>query len=135
MMTDPLSITASIIAVTQVSGIVLRSLREIKNIPKDVKRLQKELDSLNNILHPILESLKRSEAKEHAVVRLHEAQGPLDEVWMLLEHLRGKLAPMDGLHKARKVVTWQFQKSEIRDILGTIERQKTLLVLALQSET
>jgi adenylosuccinate lyase len=134
-MAEPLSVAASILAVIQVSAAVVRSLGDLKDIPQDVRRLQKEIDTLHSVLLPVLERLNTPEEEHPAAVQLLGAQGPLEEFRTLLEHLKKKLAPVAGLNKARRVVTWQFQKGEIRNILGTIERQKSLFVLALQSET
>jgi hypothetical protein len=134
-MADPLSITASIVAVVQVSAIVLKCLGDLKDTPRDLRRLRTEIDNLQSILLPALERLTRPEEEKLAMVQLLSAQGPLEEFRMLLEHLEKKLAPVAGLNKARRAVTWQFQKGEIRDILGTIERQKSLFALALQTET
>jgi hypothetical protein len=134
-MADPLSITASIIAVVQVSAIVLKSLGDLKDTPRDLRRLRTEIDNLQSILLPALERLKRAKEEKLTIEQLLSVQGPLEEFRMLLEHLKKKLAPAAGLNKARRAVTWQFQKGEIKDILSTIERQKSLFALALQTET
>jgi hypothetical protein len=134
-MADPLSITASIIAVVQVSAIVLKSLGDLKDTPRDLRRLRTEIDNLQSILLPALERLKRAKEEKLTIEQLLSAQGPLEEFRVLLEHLKKKLAPAAGLNKARRAVTWQFQKGEIKDILSTIERQKSLFALALQTET
>lgn len=133
-MADPLSITASILAVVQVSAIVLKSLGDLKDTPRDLRRLRTEIDNLQSILLPALERLKRAKEEKLAMEQLLNAKGPLEEFRMLLEHLEKKLAPAAGLNKARRAVTWQFQKGEIKDILSTIERQKSLFALALQTE-
>jgi hypothetical protein len=134
-MADPLSITASIVAVVQVSAIVLKSLGDLKDAPRDLRRLRTEIDNLQGILLPALERLTRPEEEKLAMVQLLSAQGPLEEFRVLLEQLKKKLAPAAGLNKARRAVTWQFQKGEVKDILSTIERQKSLFALALQTET
>jgi Fungal N-terminal domain of STAND proteins len=134
-MADPLSITASIVAVVQVSAIVLKSLGDLKDTPRDLRRLRTEIDNLQSILIPALERLKRAKEEKLTIEQLLSAQGPLEEFRVLLEHLKKKLAPAAGLNKARRAVTWQFQKGEIKDILSTIERQKSLFALALQTET
>jgi Fungal N-terminal domain of STAND proteins len=134
-MADPLSITASIVAVVQVSAIVLKSLGDLKDTPRDLRRLRTEIDNLQSVLLPALERLRRPEEEKLAPVQLLSAQGPLEEFRTLLEHLKKKLAPAAGLNKARRAVTWQFQKGEIQNILGAIERQKSLFALSLQTET
>jgi hypothetical protein len=134
-MAEPLSITASIVAVIQVSTVVLKSLGDLKDTPHDLKRLRTEIDNLQSVLLPALDRLTRPKEEKPATIKLLSAQGPLEEFRLLLEHLQKKLAPAGGLNKARRAVTWQFQKGEVRNILGTIERQKSLFVLALQTES
>jgi len=131
-MADPLSITASIVAVVQISSIILKSLGNLKDTPGDLRRLRRELDGLQSVLLPALERLKRHE-EDMAMIQLLNAHAPLEEFRILLEHLKKKLASVVNLNKARRAVAWQFQKGEFKSILGTIERQKTLFVLALQS--
>jgi len=134
-MADPLSITASIAAVIHITAVVLKSLGDLKDTPQDLRRLQTEIDSLQCVLLPALERLARPGEEKLATVQLLRAQASLEEFRMLLERLKKKLAPVAGSNRARRAVTWQFQKGEIKGILGTIERQKSILVLALQSET
>ena len=134
-MADPLSITASIVAVIQISSVVLKSLGDIKDTTHDLRRLRTEIDNLQSVLLPALDRLTKVREEKPATVQLLSARGPLEEFRMLLEHLKKKLAPVAGLNKARRAVTWQFQKGEVISILGTIERQKSLFVLALQTET
>lgn len=132
-MADPLSISASIVAVIQASVVVVRYLRDVKDTRQDVGRLRMEIDSLQSVLVPALQRLKRSEDGSLAPGRLVEVQnGPLQELLSMLEDLEKRLAPTAGLRKARKAVTWPFRKSEISDIVNTIERQKSLFILTLQ---
>jgi hypothetical protein len=45
------------------------------------------------------------------------------------------LAPATtGLSKVKKAVTWPFKKGEVEGLIGSIERQKTLLTLAVQND-
>jgi hypothetical protein len=134
-MADPLSITASIVAVAQISAALIKTLGDLKDTPRDLRLLRTEIESLRSVLLPALESLRRSEEEKAAIIQLLSAHGPLEEFRILLENLEKKLALVVGFNKARRAVTWQFQKGEVKSILGTIERQKTLFALALQSET
>ena len=132
-MAEPLSISASVAAVVQVSVAVVRYLEDVKDYPHYVGRLRIEIDSLQSVLLPALQRLKQSEDGNLAPGRLIEAEnGPLQELRVMLENLEKKLAPTAGLRKARKAVTWPFRKSEISDIVDAIERQKSLFILTLQ---
>jgi hypothetical protein len=132
-MADPLSISASIVAVVQVSVAVVRYLGAVKDTSHDVDKLRTEIDSLQSVVHLALRRLERSEDSNLAPERLIEAQnGPLQELRVMLEDLEKRLAPTAGLRKARKAVTWPFRKSEIINIIDAIERQKSLFILMLQ---
>ena len=60
-MADPLSLSASIIAVLTLSGTVLEYLFEIKDAPLDRARLRDDLSSAHIALSMINERLKQAE--------------------------------------------------------------------------
>ncbi|KAK7885641.1 hypothetical protein LTR67_009992 [Exophiala xenobiotica] len=125
-MADPLSITASIVAVVQVSGAIIQAITGLKAATKNIKKLEHEIKSIRSVLLPALERLERLGGDE---------VGLLDEFRLQLEHLEKWLAPAIGLKKLLKAVSWKLKHAEVKDILDTIERQKTLFVLTLQSES
>lgn len=132
-MADPLSISASIAAVVQLSGLVVRYLGDAKDYPHYSGRLRIEIESLQSVLLPALQRLKQSEGGNLALGRLIEAEhSPLQELHVTLKDLEKRLAPTAGLRRARKVVTWPFRKSEISDIVDAIERHKSLFSVILQ---
>ena len=45
-----------------------------------------------------------------------------------------KILTMPGVKRARKVLSWPFQKGEAQNILARIERQKSMFILALQHD-
>jgi len=51
-----------------------------------------------------------------------------------LKRLEKKLVPSKGWKKVSTTITWPFQKEEVKELLDTIERQKTLLILAQQND-
>ena len=130
-MADPLSISGSIAAVVQVSVAVLRYLGDVKDASAHTNRLRNEIDSLQRILRPVLQRLEQS-GNSIFTRQLIEAQsGPLDELHILLEDLQRRLAPVAGFRKIRKAVIWPFEKRDIIEIVGAIERQKTLFMMTL----
>jgi hypothetical protein len=132
-MADPLSISASIVAVVQVSVTVFKYLGDIQSTTRDVGRLKIEIDSLQTVLLPALDHLRRDQDDKAVLMRfLHAQNGPLRELRAMLESIEKKLSPSAGFNKARRAMTWPFQKSEIADIIAKIERQKTVFILTLQ---
>ncbi|KAK0512604.1 hypothetical protein JMJ35_004621 [Cladonia borealis] len=104
-MTDPLSISASIIASLQLTGTIVSYLQDVREASEERQRILNEI------------------TKRTAV--------PFKQA---LERLASKLATVTGFQKAGKSLLWPFQKREISEILGIIERQKTYFVLALQNK-
>jgi len=51
-----------------------------------------------------------------------------------MERLIKRLEPASGMKKATKAIFRPLRKENVKDVLDTIERQKTLFILALQSD-
>lgn len=135
---DPLSISASITALLQLASTVIQYLNGVKGAPEDRQRILSELASVTGVLF-ILEDqadkAKQGDQWSSTLQSLNVPEGPLDQLRRALERLSSKLAPSaTGLKKFGKAIIWPFQKVEIREILGSIERQKALFNLARQND-
>jgi ABC-type transporter Mla subunit MlaD len=67
---DPLSLTASIVAVLGVAGTLVNTVLKIaalQNAPKDISRLAAELDNLRRILAGIVDALRENPALDHDI--------------------------------------------------------------------
>jgi hypothetical protein len=131
---DPLSISASIAALLQLSAVVVKFLSDVKGAPDDRKRLLFEVSNIKGLLSTIQDLAQPGEPWLGTVQSLSAPNGPLEQCWSLLKRLDEKLAPVVGLNKVRKALAWPFQKGEIKDILCAIEQLKTLFGLALQND-
>ncbi|KAL9134056.1 MAG: hypothetical protein Q9175_004768 [Cornicularia normoerica] len=135
---DPLSISASIAALLQLTSTVIQYLNGVKGAPEDRRMLLSELASVNGflfILQDQADQAKQGDQWSSTLQSLNVPEGPLDQFRRALERLSSKLAsPATGLKRLGKAVTWPFQKEEIKEILGSIERQKSLLNLARQND-
>ncbi|KAH0562324.1 hypothetical protein GP486_002978 [Trichoglossum hirsutum] len=131
---DPLSISASIVALLQLSSKVIKFLRDVKDAPDDVKRLMVEVSSTKGLLLTLLDLVESGEAGSNTVNSLNAPNGPLKQCRSALDCLAERVLPAVGLDKARKALLWPFQKGEVREILSAIERQKTLFSLALHND-
>ena len=135
---DPLSISASITALLQLTSTVIQYLNDVKGAPEDRRRILSELASVNGILFILqdhADKARQGDPWSSTLQSLNVPEGPLDQFRRALERLSSKLAsPATRLKKWGKAVIWPFQKEEIREILGTIERQKALLNLARQND-
>jgi hypothetical protein len=140
-MADPLSATASIIAVLQLSAKVLQYLRGVTGAPKERSRLILEISSLRGVLETLQDTLNDATTKAWASTRtsLVDPQGPLT----LLETSLKEIVRKVGKHSRSpsKIDTlanslrWPFKEREIEKLLSVIERQKSLLLLAFDNDS
>lgn len=135
---DPLSISASITALLQLTSTVVQYLNSVKGASEDRRRILSELASVNGILFILqdqADQAKQGDKWSSTLQSLNVSEGPLDQFRRALERLSSKLAPpATGLKKLGNAIVWPFQKEEIKEILGSIERQKALFNLARQND-
>ncbi|MCJ1469647.1 hypothetical protein MMC07_008283 [Pseudocyphellaria aurata] len=133
---DPLSVTASIIAIIQLSSEVLGYLNDVKNASKDRIRCAVEASNTYGLLVSLRFRLEESsnEPWYNAVRALGVENGPLDQFKQALEQLRTRMTGGSTLKKVGDALTWKFSKEEVTCILGRIERLKTLVQVALEMD-
>ncbi|KAH0558789.1 hypothetical protein GP486_004572 [Trichoglossum hirsutum] len=140
-MADPLSVTASIIAVLQLSSTVLRYLVDVNDALADRKSLICEISSTRGILSTLNETVDGARVSDEtwsATIQLLEnPDGPLNVLKTTLTQLAITLqgsALVTGIKKAANSLRWPFKQSEVEKILRVIERQKSTLSLALEND-
>lgn len=134
---DPLSLSAGIIAVLQVTGKLLSYLNDIRNATKDQTQLTVEAYNICSLLASLRVRVEHSDAHDAwftAVRSLGTKNGPLDQVREALERLVSKVEPFQGLKGLGRQLMWKFEKSEMGDILDKIERIKPLVNIALTGD-
>jgi hypothetical protein len=134
---DPLSATASIIAILQLSGKVLSYLNDVKDASKDRARCAIEASNLHSLLVNLRFRLEEGGASQPwytAVRALALENGPLDQFKQALVTLQTKMTDGGRLKKAGEALRWKFKKEEIDGVLVRIERLKTLVEIALQMD-
>ncbi|KAK3174446.1 hypothetical protein OEA41_001692 [Lepraria neglecta] len=127
----------SIVALLQFTATVVQYLSNVKDASDSRKRLLSEVSSASGLLYLLNDLAERDKWAKNwpATLRsLATSNGSLDQFRQALELLAKKLAPVAGLSKAGKVLAWPFEKGDVQFVLLTIERQKTLFILALQSD-
>ncbi|KAH0558820.1 hypothetical protein GP486_004540 [Trichoglossum hirsutum] len=125
-MVDPLSITASIVSLLQLSAVVVKYISGEKDAPDDLKRLMLEISSIKGMLSDSQDLVQSGGAPLSAVQSLSTPNGPLERFRSSLKRLDKNLTPVTGFNKATKMLVWPFQKGEVKDILCMIEGQKPL---------
>jgi hypothetical protein len=131
---DPLSITASVIAVLQLTGTVIGYLNEVENAPNECQQCTIEASNIPNLLINLRYRLEQGQAGDAWFTALNIENGPLDQCKQALEQLRSKVEAQDGLHKMKRRLLWKFSKKEVTEILARMERLKSLLNIALEGD-
>ena len=136
-MAEVLGITASVIAILQISASVVSVLNDVKNASRDSTRILVEISGVQGILSTLRDLVASAESTEtwlSTMRSLDGPNGPLTQFRVALEQLAADLKPLIGLKKAGRALIWPFKKKDVAQILGSIERQKTLFILALQND-
>lgn len=134
---DPLSITASTIAIIQISSDIIGYINGATGATKERKRLREEIRSCEFILQRLND--EASDAEEcstwSATIKVLEGpDAPLGRLWSALTTIKAKLEPKKGLKNALPTLKWPFDEKEIGKIISAIEREKSLLDLALTND-
>jgi hypothetical protein len=133
---DPLSITASIVAVLQLTHAVIGYLIDVKDAPRDRAQCALEASNLYNLLVTLRLRLEESSDELwYAEVRALDVEnGPLDQYKHALEQLQKKITSGSGIKKIGNTLWWKFSKEEVTSILSRMERLKKLVQIALEMD-
>jgi hypothetical protein len=136
-MSDPLSVSASIVALLSITSTVVQYINDMRHASPERLRLRDEISSTSFLLYMLKDRAcqeKTNPAWLSTVAVLGLPNGPLDHFRAALDSLASKLKPTKGMDKVAQCVLWPFHKEEIVSLLSTIERQKLCFELALQND-
>jgi hypothetical protein len=130
---DPLSITASIIAILQLTVKVGERLRDAKDASTERNQFTTEISNLSNLLVTLLSHFNESSNEPwHTKVReLGGKDGLVYQYRVALEQLQDKMSVEHRLKKMAKALQWKYIKEDAEAILVRIERLKSLVQIAL----
>ncbi|SPO07532.1 uncharacterized protein DNG_10226 [Cephalotrichum gorgonifer] len=135
---DPLSITAGIIAVLQLSSEVVKYITSAKGAKKQRKTLREELRACESILQQLKDEADDSEegrAWSTTIEALEAPGAPLGRLRVALSNVKERLQPQDGMGKSYASLKWPFNEEEIKEIFEMMQREKSLLELALANNS
>jgi hypothetical protein len=136
-MADPLGTTASIIAIIQLSSVVVEYINGVRGATKERKRLRDGVRACEFILQQLKDDADDTEegnAWSETIKALEGADAPLGRLWVALNVVKAKLEPKIGLEKALTSLKWPFNEKEVEKIVSAIEHEKILLQLALTND-
>ncbi|KAJ4051592.1 hypothetical protein NW758_003932 [Fusarium oxysporum] len=134
---DPLSTTASIIATIQLSSEVVKYVNAAAGATNQRKRLREEVRTCEYILQQLKDGADDSEegkAWSRTIEALQGPKGPLGRLDVTLQTIQAKLLSKEGHKKVLETLKWPFTEREVEKILAAIEREKSLLWLALEND-
>ena len=130
---EPIGAAANIVSLLQLAGAVIKYLNVLKDASKDIKALVLELCTVRGLLSTI-KDLVTEDSILHESLSGHN--GLFSQIESSLQSLASKIEPTSTTtgHSFVQKLRWPLRKEEVKDVLSSIERQKTLLSLALQND-
>lgn len=141
-MSDPLSITASVITVLHLASTATTYLKNIKHGSSDRIKLRDELRNMSCLLEMLKDRIEDAEdaganleAIEYTSMKsLSGPDGPLTLFRRVLEDIIVKLSPQDMLRQRALPFIWPFAKKDVAEMLACLERLKSNFSLFMQSD-
>jgi hypothetical protein len=134
-MAEVLACSSRIIYLLHFTQTVNDYIQHIKAPPEEAKKV---IESLSSVFFDISALKNQVEQEEWpgTIKSLSVPNGPFDQLALALETMVGRFATTgEGFKKASKpLFTWPFQKDETVALLSRIERQTSLLHLALKND-
>ena len=145
-MSDPLSLTANIIAVLDLTTKLIHYVNSVKEASKDRKALSKEAINLLSLLSELKDRADEADASKSwnkGILLLNDVDGPLLQLGETLSDLLdkvtldddGKLQVVNRITRARVRLTWSFFKDKVEGLLTQIERLKSHISIILQQDS
>lgn len=129
-MMDPLSISASLIALLQLTGNVIKYLNGVRNASDQIKRLSLELCTVYGLLSTLKDVYIDLDPSLSEL--LDGPDGIFAQLELLLERLASRLD--EKSQSSGQLLRWPLKKGEIGELLSSLERQKSSLSLVLQND-
>jgi NACHT domain len=139
-MAEGLALAASIIAVIQISDRVIslccQFIGKVRGAEREVGQMITTITALNGFLEFLNKFVRNDETASQLPLlrKLSEPDGPLEICKALLKDMETKLRPKRDYNGVLKAITWPWKWKDIGQALETIERQKTLMMLAMQGD-
>ncbi|OQV10804.1 NACHT domain-containing protein isoform 2, partial [Cladophialophora immunda] len=134
---DPLSMTASIIAVLQLTSTLTSYINEARNATAEQKKVAVEAGNLYGLLTNLrfqVEEARFNDPWFNQVKLLGVPNGPLDQFKGVLESMVKQLPTSRKRDQVKSALLWKFTKKEVEDALARMERLKTLISCALTND-
>jgi len=141
---DPLGTAASLLAVIKVASTVAKYITSAAGATKSRKKLRDEVRACQYVLQELLDESSDVDAGEswrETINALESPGSPLGRISVALHTIEAKLQPNQSRGENVKSslglsrLAWPFSEKDIQQILVTVEREKSLLMLALENDS
>lgn len=133
-MSDPLSITAGVIAIVDATSKLLKYFNDVREAPKQRADCEIELSELYSLLISVKYRLDVSDPTVtwyKAVRTLGIENGPLAQYRIALDSWHKKISKHN---RVTAVLKWKFTKDDVEVLRARIERLKSTIQIILQSD-
>lgn len=137
---DPLSTTASIIAILELTTTLVAFLNNVKNATKEQKQVAIEASNLYGLLIGLRFRVEAAEANNtndpwfNQVKLLGLKNGPLDQFKDILETMVTRISSARKRDQIKSALEWWLTKTQVEDALARMERLKTLVQCSLTED-
>ncbi|KAI0421681.1 ankyrin repeat-containing domain protein [Xylaria grammica] len=131
---DPLSTTASVIGVLQLSSDVVKYIIGATGAAKARRSLREEILSCEAVLLQLQDHADDAEGGTVWSEKIKTLEGPgtpLYRFGIALGALKSQLEPKKGWNKALSALKWPFDEKQVEKLISAIQREKSLLQLVL----
>ena len=134
---DPMSITASIVAILQLTTTLTGYINDVRKATKEQARIAVEASNLYGLLTNLryrVEEARSDEPWYNQVKLLAVKDGPLDQFKDTLEKMVERISTSRKRDQIKSILTWTLTKTEVDNALARMERLKSLLSCALNND-
>jgi hypothetical protein len=134
---DPLSMTASIIAILELTSTLTSYINDVRKATKEQARVAVEASNLYSLLTNLrfrVEVARSDDAWFQQVRLLGQENGPLDQFKGILETMVDQISLPRKRDQIKSALMWKFTKAEVDNALERMERVKSLINLALNDD-
>ncbi|KAF8243945.1 vegetative incompatibility protein HET-E-1 [Wilcoxina mikolae CBS 423.85] len=137
---DPLSLTASIIAVVQISKEILtlcgKYAVDVKDARSDIERLSSEVTAFHDVLNKVKDLAEGPNAAE--LPTLKTLIPTIDKSCSELEDLKTRLIPGKRRNAMKRLglraLKWPFKSGDVNKFIETLDSRKSTISMALNAD-
>lgn len=134
---DPLSLTASLIAVLELSSMLTSYIIDTRNATSEQAKVAVEASNLYSLLTTLrfrVEEARSDDPWFNQVKLLGTENGPLDQFKDVLETTVKHISSSTKRDQIKSALWWRFTKKEVDNALARMERLKSLVSCALTND-